>query len=183
MAGPEVTIEVLPRLAAVEMDGRGLGRGPGPQPVPDRSRRHRFRAWAEGFEPLQAEVEGEHIAGRTLFLVLRPAGFGSERRLEAGDMGGLARAAAHLLRAGRAREAADYATQSLAAGENALAHRVLGAAHARLGDRTLAIRHYGAYLSLAPDAPDASEVRRAVEAARGDIALPAGKEDRAAPPR
>ncbi len=125
----------------------------------------------------------ESVAGRTVFLVLRPQGFGSERRLEAGDPPGLAQAAARLLGAGRLDDAVDYARQSLAAGDNAPAHRVLGAAYARKGGFALSIRHYSDYLGLAPDAPDAAEVRRALETARGDIALPAPREGRAPPAR
>jgi hypothetical protein len=182
VAGPQIAVEVLPRLATVEMDGRALGAGGRSQAVRPGAR-HRLRASAEGFEPLEVEVEGERVAGRTVFLVLRPQGFGSERRLEAGDPPGLAQAAARLLRAGRLDDAVDYARQSLAAGDNAPAHRVLGAAYARKGGFALSIRHYSDYLGLAPDAPDAAEVRRALETARGDIALPAPREGRAPPAR
>ncbi len=181
-AGSQVAVEVLPRLAAVEMDGRAFGSGGRSQAVRPGAR-HRLRASAEGFEPLEVEVEGERLAGRTVFLVLRPRGFGSERRLESGEPSGLAQAAARLLRAGRVDDAVDYAEQSLAAGDNALAHKVLGAALARKGSAERSIRHYSDYLGLAPDAPDAAEVRQALERARGDIALPAPKDGRAPPAR
>lgn len=181
-AGARVSVQVLPRQATVEMDGRPLSAG-GESQALRAGARHRLRAWADGFDPLQVEVEGDRVAGQTVFLVLRPRGFGSERRLEAGEPSGLALAAARLLRAERLDDAVDYAEQSLAAGEGALAHKVLGAAHARKGSSALSIRHYSAYLALAPDAPDAAEVRRVVEAARGDISLPARREGRAPPAR
>ncbi|HEY6105708.1 MAG TPA: hypothetical protein VIV59_06990 [Anaeromyxobacteraceae bacterium] len=182
VAGPQVAVEVLPRQAAVEMDGRALGAGGRSQAVRPGGR-HRLRASADGFEPLEAEVEGDRVAGRTVFLVLRPQGFGSERRLEAGEPSGLAQAAARLLRAGRLDDAVEYAEQSLAAGDNALAHKVLGAGYARKGSPERSIRHYSDYLGLAPDSPDAAEVRKALGTARGDIALPAPREGRALPAR
>lgn len=44
-------------------------------------------------------------------------------------------------------------------------HRSLGLLEARLDHREAALRHYRRYLELAPDAPDANEVRAIVQAA------------------
>jgi tetratricopeptide (TPR) repeat protein len=169
---PVVLVEVLPPQAEVVMDGRPLGRGSGTQPVPDRRRRYRFQATAEGYEPLEVEVEGEKLAGAEVRLVLRPAGFGRARRLEAGEPAGLAQAAAALLRAERVDDAILYAERSLTLAETPLAHKVVGRAYGRKGNKKESVRHYSAYLTLAPDAPDAREIADAVEKARGDLTIP-----------
>lgn len=174
---PDFSIEILPRNAAVELDGRPVGRGAASRTVVDAGRRYRLRATAGGFEPLQVELEGSKLSGGQTFLVLRPVGFGSQRRLDAGDPGGLAQAALTLLRAGRIDDAWDYAQRSIELGETALVHKVLGGIHARRGDRRQAGRHYSEYLVLAPDAPDAKQIAAEVERMRGDLTIPspAGK--------
>jgi tetratricopeptide (TPR) repeat protein len=169
----ELSIDILPRNAAVELDGKPVGRGASARPAVDAGRRYRLRATAGGFEPLQVEVEGSKLSGGQTALVLRPVGFGSQRRLDAGDPGGLAQAALALLRAGRLDDAQDYAARSLELGETGLAHKVLGGICARRGDRRQAVRHYSEYLVLAPDAPDAKQIAADVERMRGDLTLPA----------
>ena len=46
-------------------------------------------------------------------------------------------------------------------------HRTLGIIYARTGDAPTAAYHYGRYLDLAPDAPDAPDIRRLLAAYRG----------------
>lgn len=169
----DLSIEVLPRGAAVELDGQPVGRGAASRPALDAGRRYRLRVTAGGFEPLEVEVEGAKLSGGQTVLVLRPVGFGSQRRLDAGDPGGLAQAALTLLRAGRLDDAQDYAARSLDLGETALVHKVLGGIWARRGDRRRAGRHYSEYLVLAPDAPDAKQIAAEVERLRGDLTVPA----------
>lgn len=170
---PDFSIEVLPRNATVEVDGRPAGRGAASRTVVDAGRRYRLRVTASGFEPLQVEVDGSKLSGGQTVLVLRPVGFGSQRRLDAGDPGGLAQAALTLLRAGRIDDAWDYAQRSSELGDTALVHKVLGGIHARKGDRRQAGRHYSEYLVLAPDAPDAKQIAAEVERLRGDLTVPA----------
>jgi regulator of sirC expression with transglutaminase-like and TPR domain len=103
--------------------------------------------------------------------VLRPEGFGSQRRLAAGEPVGLLQAAVALLRADRPTDAIAFARASLAAGDSPQGHRVCGQAYRRLGKRDQAIKEYSLYLSLAPDAPDRREVEEAISAASRDIEM------------
>jgi hypothetical protein len=169
---PEVRADFLPRSALVEVDGQALGRGFVVLKVPDPKRTYRIRVSAEGFEPEEKLVEAERIVDRQFFLVLRPLGV--EKRLDAGDAAGLARAASRLWKAGLVDDAADYAEQSLQAGNNSLAHRVLGEVWRRRGDRDRAVKHFTMYLSLADDPPDGPEIRAWLMQPRpGDITIPA----------
>jgi len=183
LAPPEVLVEVLPRAARVELDGQPAGTGSRTLPVPEATRLYRIRASAPGFEAAEVELPGEKLAGSRLGMALRPEGFGSGRRLDLDDPSGLSQAAAQLERGGRAPEAVEYAERALSLAEVPLAHRVLGAAYARLGDRRASVRHYTDYLNLAPDAPDAAAISRALERSRGDITIPQGDETRATPSR
>ena len=171
--GAELSIEVLPRNADVSLDGEPVGHGARSRPNPEAGRRYRVRATAAGFEPLEIEVDGSRLSGGQTVLVLRPVGFGSQRRLDAGDPAGLAQAAMTLLRAGRLDDASEYASRSLDLGDTALAHKVLGGVYAGRGDRRQAALHYGEYLALAPDAPDARQVEAEIARMRGDVAIPA----------
>ena len=173
--GAGLAIEVHPRNAAVSMDGEPVGRGAGPRPVPEAGRRYRVRATADGFEPLAVEVDGSKLSGGQTVLVLRPVGFGSQRRLDPGDPVALAQAALTLLRADRLDDALEYASRSLELGNPALAHKVLGGVYARKGDRRQAALHYSEYLVLAPDAPDARQIAAEVERLRGDLTVPAAE--------
>lgn len=170
---PEVKVEILPRAALVEVDGKALGRGFATLDVTDPKRRYRVRASAEGFETAEAEVEGGSIADRHFFLALRPAGFGSSRRLDPRDAPSMAQAAAALWRAGRMDDAAEYAEQSLRGGNTALANRVLGDVWRRRGNRDRAVQHYAMYLSLAESPPDAAEIKAWVSDVKNDITVPA----------
>lgn len=170
---PEVKVEVLPRSALVEVDGQARGRGFATLDVTDPKRRFLVRASAEGFETAEAVVEGGSIADRHFFLALRPAGFGSGRRVDPGDAPSMALAAAALWRAGRVDAAAEYAEQSLRGGNTPLANRVLGDVWRRRGNRDRAIQHYAMYLSLADNPPDAAEIKDWVSQVKGDITVPA----------
>jgi tetratricopeptide (TPR) repeat protein len=169
---PEAKVEVVPRRAVVEVDGKARGQGFATLDVTDPKRKFRVRATAEGFEPLEVVVEGGAIADQSFFLALRPLGFGSTRRLDPADAASMAQAAAALWRAGRVDDAAEYAEQSLRGGETALANRVLGDVWRRRGDRDRAVRHYASYLSLAQDPPEAAEIRAWVSQGKGDITVP-----------
>ncbi len=169
---PEAKVEVMPRQAVVEVDGKARGQGFATLDVTDPKRKFRVRATAEGFEAAEVVVEGGSVADRSFFLALRPVGFGSTRRLDPADAASMAQAAAALWRAGRVDDAAEYAEQSLRGGETALANRVLGDVWRRRGDRDRAIRHYASYLSLANDPPDAAEIKAWVSQGRGDITIP-----------
>lgn len=174
-AGPaqprEMLVEVLPRGARLVLDGRPLGPGNRPLPAPPPGG-HVLRVEAEGYEPAERPLPDGDLAGVRVAEVLRPAGFAAARALDYDDPAPLALAASFLARRGSARDAADYAERALALDRgNALAHRALGDAWQRLGDRRRAADAWTEYLRLAPDAPDAREVSALVDEARGDATV------------
>jgi tetratricopeptide (TPR) repeat protein len=169
---PDVRAEVLPRSAVVEIDGKEVGRGYALVEVGDPKRTLRVRVSAAGFETEEKVVVAGDVADREYVLALRPAGF--ERRADPADAGSMALAASALAKAGRLDDAADYATQSLRAGNTPLANRVLGDVWRHRGNRDEATRYYAMYLSLAKDPPDAPEIKAYLMQPRpGDISLPA----------
>ncbi len=168
---PEAYLETLPAGADVDVDGVPAGRSPLSFPVREPTRTYLIRARATGFEPLEVTLGGDRLAGSRLDLVLRPAGFGAQRRLDLGEPVGLAQAAAALLRAARPRDALAFADASLAVAETPLAHKVAGEAHRQLGNRNRAVQHYSAYVTLAPDAPDRKQIEEAIAAVRGDVTV------------
>jgi len=168
---PEASVETLPPSAVVSVDGVEVGRGSVSFPVPDESRAYALRATAAGFEPLDLSVPGAKLAGTRIEVVLRPEGFGSQRRLVAGEPVGLLQAASALLRAGRAEDALAFAQASLATGESPQAHKVAGEAWRKLGNREMAVKEWSLYLSLMPDAPDRKAVEQSIAASRRDIEM------------
>jgi hypothetical protein len=168
---PEASVETLPPSAVVSVDGAEVGRGSVSFPVPDESRTYALRATAPGFEPLDVAIPGARLAGTRIDLVLRPEGFGSQRRLVAGEPVGLQQAATALLRAGRAEDALAFAQASLAAGESPQGHKVAGEAWRRLGNREMAVKEWSLYLSLMPDAPDRKAIEQSIAATRRDIEM------------
>ncbi|HVP68555.1 MAG TPA: PEGA domain-containing protein [Anaeromyxobacteraceae bacterium] len=169
---PEAYVETLPPGALVQVNGEEVGRAPLTFPVRDPDATYRVRAHSSGFEVAEVEVPGAKAANGRLDIVLRPTGFGSQRRLDLGDAAGLAQAGALLAKAGHATEALAFAKASLAVAETALAHRVAGEAYRQLGDRSRAVQEFSVYITLQPDAPDRAAVEKAIEAARGDITIP-----------
>jgi hypothetical protein len=169
---PEVEAWFLPQSALVEVDGQAAGRGLVKLEVADPKRTFRVRVSADGFETEEAVVEAGRVANRQFALALRPAGFA--QRVDPGDAAVMARAAAALWRAGRAKDAADYAEASLKAGNTPLANRVLGDVWRDRGDRDRATRYYTMYLSLTDDPPDGPEIRAWLMRPKpGDITVPA----------
>lgn len=169
---PEAEAWFLPRSALVEIDGQPQGRGLAKIQITDPKRTFKLRVSAEGFETEEAVVESGRVANRQFALALRPAGF--DRRVDPGDAGVMARAAAALWKAGRADDAADYADASLKAGNTPLANRVLGDVWRARGDRDQATRYYTMYLSLTQNPPDAPEIKAwLMEPRPGDITIPA----------
>jgi hypothetical protein len=169
---PEAWLDSLPPAARVQVDGVDAGQTPLSFPVREAGREYALRLEAPGFEVLEVRMAGDRLAGGRLRLVLRPLGFGSQRRLDLDDPVGLAQAAAALLRADRPREALAFAAASVEAGDTALPHRLAGDAWRQLGDRNRAAQEYSLYLTMAPSAPDRAAVEKAVAALRGDISLP-----------
>jgi tetratricopeptide (TPR) repeat protein len=167
-APPEVLVEVLPRSAAVELDGRPLGRGSRAVPAPPGADEHVLRVSAEGYEAEERRLPAGSLAGARVGAALRPRGFPSGRLLDYDDAAGLAAAAAFLARAGPAEDAADYAERAVALEPgSALAHLALGDALVRMGRRDEAMRLWSRYLRLTPEAPDADVVARRMEEVRG----------------
>ncbi len=175
VSAPEVLVEMLPRGAALEVDGRPLGQGSRTVEVPDGEHVYRLRIAAPGYDPAEVAQPGAKLAGARVGVALRPPGFGAARRLDYDDPASLVQAASALLRVGRPAPCVEYADRALQIAEVPQAHRLLGAAHAQLGHRDESVRHYSAYLTLVPDAPDARSVARAIEAARGDVTIPAAR--------
>lgn len=172
---PVAYVETLPPEALVVVNGVEVGKGIVSFPVPDEARTYAIRVTAPGFEPLESSVPGGKLAGTRIELVLRPEGFGSQRRLAPGEPVGLLQAAVALLRADRPTEAIAFAQASLAAGDSPQGHRVCGQAYRRLGKRDLALKEFSLYLSLAPGAPDRKEVEEAISAVSRDIEMTAPK--------
>jgi len=171
---PEVLVEVLPPGAQVSLDGRPLGQGGRAVPAPPPGA-HVLRVEADGYEPsVQALPEGS-LAGARVGAALRPAGLEGVRALDLDDPEGLAQAAAHLAgRGGRPNDAIAYAERAIQLEpRTALGHRALGDARAALGETSRAVSSWAEYLRLAPGAPDAGAVAHRIEAARGDVAVPA----------
>jgi tetratricopeptide (TPR) repeat protein len=166
-----VYVETLPPDALVSSNGLEIGKAPLSIPLPDEAKTYRIVATATGFEPSEIQQSGAKLAGTRLELVLRPAGFGSQRRLAAGEPVGLVQAASALLRADRPREALAFAQASLAAGDSPQAHKISGEAYRRMGDRNKAIQEYSLYLTMAPDAPDRKVIEQTIAAARKDIPM------------
>lgn len=176
LAPPELLVEVLPRLADVALDGAPVGRGTRAVPAPAPGV-HRLTVVAEGYDPEERPLPEGPLAGARVAVALRPAGFGASRRLDYDEPEGLAQAAATLARAGRHRDAADYASRAAGLDPSLpLAQRALGDALAGLGRRDEARSAWGRYLRLAPDAPDAAAVERRMGEGRATF-------DTAPPPR
>ncbi len=172
---PEAYVETLPGSALVSVNGKEVGKAPVSFPVPGESADFEIRVEAPGFETTTFTEKGGKLAGTRLDVVLRPEGFGSQRRLSLGDAVGLAQAAAALLRANRPTEALAFAQASLAAGESPQAHRSAGEAYRRMGNRNMAVKEFSLYLSLAPDAPDRKAIEQAIASSRKDIDMTAPK--------
>jgi predicted Zn-dependent protease len=174
VSGAEGLIEVLPRGAAVEVDGQPRGVGAVTVPIRDREQVHTVVVRAPGFEVAAVEIAASELAGGHVGIALRPAGFGAARPLAMDDPASLVAAAALLLRAGRDGEAAEYAEHAAELAPSAPApRRLLGDAYLRLGRKDRALDAYVAYLERAPeDAPERAEVEERVAAMRGDLTLP-----------
>ena len=162
----ELLVEVLPRDADVELDGRPLGRGGKTVPAPDASAPHVLRVSASGFAPEERTLPPGSLAGARIGAALRPEGLGGVA-VDYDDGTGLAAAAAFLVGAGAARDAADYAERAATLEPTfPLAQRALGDALRALGHPHRAAEAWARYLELAPDAPDAPEVSRQLQEAR-----------------
>jgi hypothetical protein len=173
---PEVYVELLPKAAQLEVDGKAVGAGTNSIPIPDTKRRYRFRATAPGYSPVEVELEGASLAGARLGLALPPQGYGTARTIDFDDPKGLARASQLTLEAGRAEDAVDYARRAIAVQRDAAPpYRALGSALLKLGRHREAADAFTTYLTLAPTAPDAKAIRSMVEKARGDLTMPAEK--------
>ena len=168
---PEVHVETLPPGALVAANGAEVGKAPLSIPVPDAERTYQLRATAEGFEPSEAQLSGKTLAGTRLDLVLRPVGFGTQRRLTSDDPVGLAQAASALLRADRPKDALAFAQASLGAGDSPQGHKISGEAYRRMGERNKAVQEFSIYLTMAPDAPDRKAIEQAIASARKDIPM------------
>lgn len=168
---PEVYVETLPAGALVSANGAEIGKSPLSLPVPEAGATYQIRASAPGFEPAVSELSGAKLAGTRLDLVLRPEGFGTQRRLVPGEPVGLAQAASALLRSNRPRDALAFAQASLAAGDSPQAHKISGEAYRRLGDRNKAVQEFSIYLTMSPDAPDRKAIEQTIDAARKDIPM------------
>lgn len=175
VAPPELYLEVLPRGALLELDGVGVGRGSRAVPAPPPGE-HVLVVSADGFEPLERPLPAGPLDGVRVGTALRPEGFGAARRLDLDEPADLAAAAVALGRAGRHRDAQDYAARAAALDARLpLAQRALGDALAALGRRGEARAAWGRYLMSAPDAPDRAEVERRMGEGRSTIDLPAGR--------
>jgi hypothetical protein len=170
---PHVRADFLPRSALIEVDGQAQPeRGLVQFDVTDPSRTFRIRVSAEGFEPAERVVEAGKIANGQFYVALRPAGFHGQ--IDTVDPSSMALAASALWKGGRIDDAADYAEQSLRAGQTPLANKVMGEVWRRRGDREKAVRYFTMYLSLTDNPSDGPEIRAwLLQEQPGDIKVPA----------
>ena len=169
----EVLIEVLPRSARVELDGRPLGAGGGAVASPIAADEHVLRVSAEGYEPEERVLPAGSLDGARIAAALRPRGFSSAGAIDYDDAPALAAAAEWLAAAGEPRDAAEYAERAIAVDPAvAVAHRALGDARARAGEPAAAVAAWGEYLRRSPEAADAAAVERLMEGARRDARAP-----------
>lgn len=175
VATPELFLEVLPRGALLELDGVAVGRGSRAIPAPPPGD-HLLVVSADGFEPAERRLPREALDQARVGVALRPEGFGASRALDLDEPTGLAAAAGLLGRAGRHRDALDYAWRaSELDGRLPAAQRALGDALAALGRKDEARAAWGRYLLLAPEAADAREVERRMGEGRATFEMPAGR--------
>ena len=173
-------ISSLPTGAAVEESGRPLGRTPLDVPLVG-GRIYDFGLSAAGFTARRLRGTRDdlmHLGDGQLGVVLVPAGMTASRPPSFDDPAALSSIAAELGRRKDWGQAAElWARIVLIRPRDARAHRGMGSALAKLGQDEQAIREYEQYLFLAPDAPDAARVRKAVDAYRGGIELPSADAD------
>jgi tetratricopeptide (TPR) repeat protein len=170
---PEVLVEVLPRSAQVELDGRSVRAGAGAIASPAAEDEHVLRVSAEGYEPEERVLPAGGLDGARIAAALRPRGFGAARAIDYDDAPALAAAAEWLAEAGDPRDAVEYAERAIAVDPGiATAYRALGDARRRAGDDAGAVAGWAEYLRRAPDAPDAAVVEQRMEAVRRDVRLP-----------
>ena len=172
IASPELLVQVLPRHAAVTLDGEPLGAGDRAVRAPPAGH-HRVAVAADGYEPVEVVLGDGPLGGARVGVALRPAGLGTTRQVDFDEPGGLALAAAALERSGRHQEALDYATRAAALDADLpLAWRVRGDAQAGLGRRSEARAAWGRYLELQPSAPDRATVEARLIDDRAGFDLP-----------
>jgi hypothetical protein len=170
---PEVLVEVLPRSAQVELDGRPIGAGGGAIPSPAAADEHVLRVSADGYEPEERVLPAGSLDGERIAAALRPRGSGIARAIDYDDGPALAAAAGWLAESGDPRDAAEYAERAIAVDPGiAVAHRSLGDARRRAGDEEGAVAAWAEYLRRAPGAADAAEVERRMEAVRRGVRIP-----------
>jgi tetratricopeptide (TPR) repeat protein len=158
---PEVLVEVLPRGAEVELDGRSVGRGGGTVAAPVGAA-HVLRVTAPGFvaeeRALPADLDGSRVGA-----ALRPDGLAGDGAIDLEDAPALAAAAELLVAQRSARDARDYAERAATA-DPALpvAQRVLGDALWSLGDRRRAVDAWRRAVRLASGGPEADAAARRI---------------------
>jgi len=168
---PETRADFLPRSALIEVDGQVRGHGFVKLELGDVTRTFKVRVSAEGYQTEELVVDPARVVDRQFFLALRPVGF--DKKVDPRDAASMALAASALWRAGRVDDAADYAEESLRAGNTALANRVLGDVWRKRGDRDQAVKYFTMYLSLMDDPPDGKEIRAWLMQDRpGDLVIP-----------
>ncbi len=168
-------ISTLPTGAAVDDGGRQLGRTPLELPLSG-GRDYDLGFSAQGFKPRRVRGGRDdllHLGDGQLGVVLVPAGMAAARQPSFDDPAALSSIATELERRKDWGQAAEFwARVETLRPRDARAHRGMGSALAKLGRDEQAIREYEQYLFLAPDAPDADRVRKAVDSYRGGIEMP-----------
>lgn len=178
VASPEIVVETIPSGAAVSVPGGQPGTTPYALHAPRRERRYELALARRGFLAQTVAVRGEDVhanPGARLLVPLRPDLWSpGAAPIDPEDANALARAGVDLLKADRCPEALLFLHRAAEVNPRlAAAQKALGRCHARLKNRQKALAAYKQYLLVAPDAPDADEVRALVSKAAGDIDLPA----------
>ncbi len=176
-APPEVVVETLPSGATVAAPGGAAGTTPYALHAPRRDASYELTVEHPGFLPQTLALKGEDVhanPGARLLVPLRPDLWNAAAPpIDPEDAKTLTRAGVDLSKADRCPEALLFLKRAAEVNPKlAAAHKAIGRCYARLKNRQKALAAYKQYLLVAPDAPDADEVRALVSKAAGDIEIP-----------
>jgi tetratricopeptide (TPR) repeat protein len=168
----DLRVDSLPARAQVAVNGQWLGFTPATIHL-DRGQTYQVAVSAPGFQMRAFGGTADALLRvRSFEVVLVPDGLTSPAP-QGNDAAGLTAIAERLEALKDWNHAAEFWRRVVTlAPRGARGHRGLGSAYAKLGQDELAIREYAQYLFLAPNAPDAARVQRAIDAYRGGINVP-----------
>jgi tetratricopeptide (TPR) repeat protein len=173
--GLDLRLSSLPAGALVQLDGQDIGVTPMNLHL-DADRDISLTFALGGYQSRTVGGRRDELYRRSkgeIGVVLMPIGYNSGPPPTVSDVDGLTHLAVELQRRSQWARAAEVWEHILSfSPRHARAHRGMGSCLAKLGRDEEAIREYEQYLFLAPGAPDAARVQRAVDNYRGGIPIP-----------